>query len=173
MTNVSSLRIGCSSASLPIGDKGPAPHSLKCRRNVSQCSVPTNIILYPYSPSLCAMIVHRRMVCFVQRLAWTPSPAPPAFEIESKSMEGSSIILSAVPCKGSVTVKCLQRYVLEPREISENHFPMLGCKYLPAELLSDQSGKALSYHPHLYTKESFHLTVVPQKSFLSRDTRQS
>ena len=59
LTNVSSLRMGCPSASLPIGDRGPASHSLRCRRNVSQCSVPTNITIYPYSPLLWAMNTHR------------------------------------------------------------------------------------------------------------------
>ena len=52
LTDVSSqtsLRMGCPSASLPIGDRGPAPHHLRCRRNVSQCSVPTNTILYLHS----------------------------------------------------------------------------------------------------------------------------
>ena len=44
LTNVSSLCMGYPSTSLPIRDRGPAPHSLKCRQNVSQCSVPTNLI---------------------------------------------------------------------------------------------------------------------------------
>ncbi len=34
---------------------GPAPHILRCRQNVSQCSLPTNIIVYQYSPLLWAM----------------------------------------------------------------------------------------------------------------------
>ncbi len=60
LINVSSLCMGCPSASLPIGDRGAAPHILRCRRNVSQCSVPTNIILCPYSPLLWAMNVPRQ-----------------------------------------------------------------------------------------------------------------
>ena len=62
LTNISSLRMGCPSASLPIGDRSPAPHILRCRQNVSQCSVPTNITLYPYSPMLWAMNVHRIII---------------------------------------------------------------------------------------------------------------
>ena len=40
LTTVSSIRMGCPSASLHIGDRGPAPHILRCRRNVCQCSMP-------------------------------------------------------------------------------------------------------------------------------------
>ena len=49
LANVSSLRMGCPSASqLPIGDRGPAAHIVSRRRNVSQCSVPTkNINIVP------------------------------------------------------------------------------------------------------------------------------
>ena len=59
LLTVSTFRMGCPSASLPIGDSGPTPHSLRCRRNVSQCSVPTITIPYFYSSLLCAMNVHR------------------------------------------------------------------------------------------------------------------
>lgn len=44
--------MGCPSASLPVGDRAPAPHNLRYRQKVSQCSLSTNIILYPRKRSL-------------------------------------------------------------------------------------------------------------------------
>lgn len=58
--------MGCPSAGIPIA-RGPISHSLRCRRNVSQCFVPTNIIPYPHYPLLRAMNVHR--MCLSGRLA--------------------------------------------------------------------------------------------------------
>ena len=51
-----------------------APHILRCRRNVNQCSVPTNIILYLYSPFLWAMNVHRSrwMALLLKKVYWGP-----------------------------------------------------------------------------------------------------
>ena len=73
LTSVSSLRMGCSSTSLLIRDRDPAPHSLRCRRKLSQCSVPTTLILYSFSPLLCAMIVHRRFPKYTGQNS-TPPP---------------------------------------------------------------------------------------------------
>lgn len=67
LTNISSLRMGYLSASFPIGDRRPAPHSLRCRCNVTQCFVLTNIILYP-SLFLCLMIMHRSFLCLIFNL---------------------------------------------------------------------------------------------------------
>lgn len=58
-TKVSSFCMRCLSASLPIRVKGPASYGLKCRANVSQCFVPTNLINLPHCPLLCAINVHR------------------------------------------------------------------------------------------------------------------
>ena len=60
LTDISFLRMRYPSASLSIEDKGPA--AVRCRQNVSQCSVPTNIILYLYSPLWYAMKVHKSVL---------------------------------------------------------------------------------------------------------------
>lgn len=40
--------MGCLPASSPIRDRGPALHSLRCRRNMSQCFVDSSLMIYSY-----------------------------------------------------------------------------------------------------------------------------